>query len=121
MVLNSPALLADLGVRGIWQTQTEALYVHVIDTDTRSYVSRSVKSVLESAEREKKYQEAAMNHHVSFTPFVVSVDGVKEREASSVINRLGEKLAFKCSRPFSTTLNWIRARMAFAIIRATNR
>ena len=79
IVLNSPALVADLGVRGMWQTQTEALFdIRVIDTDARSYVSRSVQSVLESAEREKKkkYHEAAVSRHASFTPFVVSVDGV---------------------------------------------
>ena len=35
--------------------------IHVIDA--RSYVSRSVQSVLESAEREKKkYNEAAVSH-----------------------------------------------------------
>ena len=53
---------------------------------------------------------------------MVSVDGVMGgREASSVINRLGGKLAYKWSKPYSTTLNWIRARTAFAIIRANNR
>ena len=100
-------VVADLGVRGIWQTQTEALFnIRVFDTDARSYVSRSVhvQSVLELAEREKKkkYHEAAVSRHASFTPFVVSVDGVIGREASSV-----EKLASKWSKPYSTTLNWI--------------
>lgn len=31
---NLPALGADLGVRGVWQPQTEALFdIHVTDTD----------------------------------------------------------------------------------------
>ena len=49
------ALVADLGVRGVWQPQAEALFdVRVVDTDTQSYVQRAVSSVLATAEREKK-------------------------------------------------------------------
>ena len=49
------ALVADLGVRGVWQPQTEALFdVRVIDTDTQSYVQRAVSSVLATAESGKK-------------------------------------------------------------------
>ena len=35
---NSDALIADLGVRGVWQPQTMALFdINVIDTDARSH------------------------------------------------------------------------------------
>ena len=44
--------MADLSVRGVWQPQTEALFV--VDTDAQSYASRSVNAVLASAERQKK-------------------------------------------------------------------
>ena len=73
-----PALIADLGVRGVWIPQGEALFdVRVVDTDAASYVNRSVSAVLASAEEEKKrkYLSAAELRHASFTPFVVSVDG----------------------------------------------
>lgn len=34
-----PALVADLGVRGVWEPQSEALFdVRVVDTDAQSYV-----------------------------------------------------------------------------------
>ena len=75
---DSPALIADLGVRGVWIPQGEALFdVRVVDTDASSYVNCSVSTVLASAEEEKKrkYLPAAELHHASFTPFVVSVDG----------------------------------------------
>ena len=49
------ALVADFGVRGIWQPQAEALFdVCVVDTDAQSYAHRPVKDVLAAAEREKK-------------------------------------------------------------------
>ena len=36
---HSPALVADLSVRGVWMPQSEALFdVRIIDTDTRSSV-----------------------------------------------------------------------------------
>ena len=54
-VRGLPALVADLGVRGLWAAQTEALFdIRVMDTDTQSYISRTVDSVLLSAENEKK-------------------------------------------------------------------
>ena len=77
------ALVADLGVRGVWQPQTGALFdVRVIDTDAQSYAHRTVSAVLSTAEKEKrKYTHAAQAHHASFSPFVVSVDGVMAQEA----------------------------------------
>ena len=50
-----PALVDDLGIRGVWEAQTVALLdIRVIHTDARSYKSRTVESVLTSAETEKK-------------------------------------------------------------------
>ena len=50
-----PALIANLGIRGVWLPQIEALFdIQVTDADTPSYLSRSVKNVLTTAEEEKK-------------------------------------------------------------------
>ena len=50
-----PALIADLGIRGVWLPQIEALFdIRVTDADAPSYLSRSVKNVLITAEEEKK-------------------------------------------------------------------
>ena len=71
-------MIADLGVRGVWIPQGEALFdVRVVDTDAASYINRSMSTVLASAEEEKKrkYLSTAELRHASFTPFVVSVDG----------------------------------------------
>ena len=77
------ALFADLGVRGIWQRQTLALFdLRVIDTDAKSYVSRTFESVLSQAENDKKYVDASEERRTTFTPLVMSVDGALGREAN---------------------------------------
>ena len=93
---NSPALIADLGVRGVWIPQGEALFdVRVVDTDAASYVNRSVSTVLASAEEEKKrkYLSAAELCHASFTSFVVSVNGALDHGALMFLQRLADRLS----------------------------
>ena len=80
---TSPALIADLGIRGVWLPQIEALFdIQVTDADAPSYLSRSVKNVLTTAEEKKrKYVTAAEARRGSFSPFVVTVDGALGPEA----------------------------------------
>ena len=61
--------------------------------------------------------KAVQTRHATFTPFVVSVDGVL---GNVLIKRLAEKIAFKWEKSLSEVMGWVRARMAFAILRATN-
>ena len=93
-----PSLVADLSIRGVWESQTVALFdIRVIDTDAPSYLHRDVASVLSSAEEEKKrkYIDAAEARRASFTPLVVSVGGVLGREAECFIQLLADKIALK--------------------------
>ena len=47
-----PGLRADLGVWGVWLTQSEALFsIRVIDTDAQLYRNHSPKDVLRTAEK----------------------------------------------------------------------
>ena len=67
------ALIADFGVKGMWQPQVEALFdIRVTDTDAPSYVAESVSSILAAAEEEKKmkYRAGVEACHASLTPFV---------------------------------------------------
>ena len=92
------ALIADLSIRGVWQPQTAALLdVRVVDTDAQSYASCTVDAVLCSAEQEKKrkYSAAVEERHASFTPFVVSVDGVLGHDAQHLMKRLCDQIAMK--------------------------
>ena len=70
--------------------------------------------------RRKKYLDAVEGRHASFTPFVTSIDGVLAREANSVMKILATKIALKWENPLSEVTGWVRATLAFAILRATN-
>ena len=93
-----------------------------VRTDAPSNSKGVVIAILTSAEEEKKkkYSEAAALHRASFTPLVVSVDGVLGREANFIVKHLAEKLAHKWEKFNSEVLGWMRARLSFAILRATN-
>ena len=109
------ALIADLGVHGVWQAQTEALFdVHVIGTDAQSYYHQTVQAVLASAE-EEKHLDAAEARQVSFTPFVVSVDGVTGREVNSALKLIAKVLSIRWGRPDSRVMGWVRATLSFSI------
>jgi len=120
----SLALIADLGVRGVWIPQVEALFdVRVANTDAASYINHSVSAVLATAGEEKMHKyltAAAESRHASFTPFVVSVDGALGYEASMFLQRLAEKLSSGWDKSYGHVLTWIHVRLAFAVIRATN-
>ena len=120
---TAPALIADLGIRGVWLPQVEALFdIRVTDADAPSYLSRSVKNVLNTAEEEKKrkYVIAAEVRRGSFSPFVVTVDGALGPEAVLFLRRLAEKLSVRWERGYGEILGWIKARLSFAVIRATD-
>ena len=90
---GAPALITDLGVRGVWLPQIED--VCITDADALSYFSWSVVDVLATAEEDKKrkYVTAAEARRASFSPFVVIVDGALGHEAVLFLCHLAEKLS----------------------------
>ena len=116
-------LRLDVGIRGVWQPQVEALFdVKVVDTDAPSHRTRSSEAILESGAKEKKrvYEQAVVERRGNFTPIVLSVDGLLHREAKHFLKRMVANLAHKWEKPYSQTCGYVRARLAFAIIRATS-
>ena len=73
-------------------------------------------AVLSSIEHTKKhkYSQAAETINASFTPFVVTA------EAKTFIRHLAEKIAAIWHKSYSEVLGYVRARMLFAVLRATN-
>ena len=95
--------------------------MRVIDTDAKSYLVRTPHSVLENAEKEKKSKHLAAceERHVCFTPLCFSVDGLIGNEAKAFLKRLAEQLAVKWHKPYSIMMYWLKAKLNFALIRAT--
>ena len=119
---DGETLIADLGVRGVWSPQSEALFdIRIIDTDAQSYLTTAPNLVLFRAEGEKKqkYSAAATARRAHFTPLCFSVDGLAGSEAVCFLRRLAGGLSSRWDRTYSEVLCWIRTRLAFAILRAT--
>ena len=121
-VTGAQALIADLAVRGVWMPQVEALFdIRVVDTDAKSYGNSAPFDVLTRAEKEKKakYTLACEERRAVFTPLCISVDGMLGRETDHFLRRLGERLSVKWERSYSQVMEWVRARISFAVLRAT--
>ena len=119
---NIPALRADLGVRGVWFPQSEALFdIKVVDTDAQSYRGRTPKDVLGTAEKGKKskYSSACEDRRALFTPVCCSVDGMLGGEAKVFLKKLGERISVKWGKSIGEVMGWIRTRLTFAVLRAS--
>ena len=120
---ETPALIADLFCPGVYVRQGGASFDNrVSDTDAISYQNRSPISVLHSAEVQKKtkYLDACQERHMSFTPLVVSVDGILAPKFASFLRRKEEALSTKWEKPYSKTINWVKCRLSFAVLRASS-
>ena len=120
---NSEGLVADMATRGVWQRQCTAMFdVRVVDCDSPSYANRTPQAVLTTAEKDKKrkYVAACESNHCSFTPLCLTVDGVMGSEMRSFIDRLAECLSIRWDLHYSVTVNWVRTKLSFALLQATN-
>ena len=107
----------------MWQSQTTTFFdVRVVDSDASSYVQRDVNAVLSSIEyiKKQKYSQAAECVHASFTPFVVTADGALGVEGKAFMHLLSEKITATWHKSSSEVMGYVRARLMFAILRATN-
>ena len=98
----------------MWQPQMKALFdICVIDTDAPSYRQCSPLSVLDSRAVEKKtvYHSAVEDRRGNFTPFVLSVDGLLQREASHFVKHISASLAFRWEKSFSDVLAFVHSRL----------
>ena len=93
--------------------------MRVVDTDAPSHIHRNTLSSAEE-EKKRKYNSAAEARRASFTPFVVSTDGMLGREANFLLKRLAQSISIKWEKQLEQTTGWLRAKLSFAILRATN-
>ena len=97
--------------------------VRITNTDNNSQRNTlDPLKVLEKHEQEKKrkYLAKCLVQQRAFTPFVVSCDGLIGREAEGLLRRLLELLSNKWDQPYSVTHGYVKSRIGFAIVCATN-
>ena len=117
-------LRGDVGALGFWTRGRTAIFdVRITDTDALSNRRLDPAKVLRRQETEKKnkYGERCNQTQRHFTPLVYSVDGMEGSEAKAARKRLASRLAAKWKRQYSVLCGFVRARLSFALVRATSR
>jgi hypothetical protein len=71
-------------------------------------------------EKKRKYLDACLAQHRHFTPFVVSTDGLVNREAKELLKQLALWLTDKWEHPYSVVHGFVNTCMSIAIVRATH-
>ena len=74
-----------------------------------------------SKKREGRHYDQRVRdvEHATFTPLVLSTTGGMGRAATIFYKRLASMVAEKRDVPYGVTLNWIRCRLSFALLRAS--
>ena len=57
--------------------------------------------------------------HATFTPLVMSATGGMGRAATTFYRRLASIISEKRNTEYSQTVNWIRCKLSFALLRAS--
>uniref|UniRef100_A0A8D8RP38 Reverse transcriptase domain-containing protein n=1 Tax=Cacopsylla melanoneura TaxID=428564 RepID=A0A8D8RP38_9HEMI len=120
---NTPALIGDLQIVGLWEAGRSAfLDYRIVNADAASYVSQDWKNVLNNHAKEKhrKYDRATEDIRGTFTPMVCTTDGVIHTEFSKILSRVASILSERSQKAFSKVKCWIITQVQFSIIRAVN-
>ena len=89
-------LRGDVLIRGIFQSNTDCIVdIWISNTDAVFYQNRKPEEVLESQEKGKKKRSILNFERQTFTPFVVSTDGLLGREAKNLLKRISLLLVEK--------------------------
>ena len=114
---------ADLAIRGLWEPQEFAFIdVSVLDTDAKTFVKQKPMDALVQREEKKvaHYKNTVRLSNGTFSPFIVSADGLLAPQAQKVLNAIAQSLSAKIQGSHSAVLHALRLRLQFALIRATS-
>ena len=117
-------MVHDVAMYGFWGGRFEKAFVDVRVFNPSAQSNRHVplSSVYRKHEQEKKRhydQRVREVEHATFTPLVLSTTGGMGRAATTFYKRLASMVAEKRDVPYGVTLNWIRCRLSFALLRAS--
>ena len=119
-----PEIRGDISAYGFWAPQRTVIFdVRVVCLNRPGANLRQPDSVLKSNEAEKKLKYCSPCHETnrSFTPLVVSADGVMGPEHQKMVRRLAGLLSEKWERNYSEVMTFVKARLAFGLARSMSR
>jgi hypothetical protein len=79
-----------------------------------------VKREMTERLKKKKYIQLCFNQRHYVTPFVVSVDGLVDKEARTIINTLADKQAHERGKSHPHLSGFLRARLSILMLRASH-
>ena len=113
----------DVAAESFWSTDWQRAFfdVRVFNPFAQSHRSTSLSQCYKKHEQEKKraYDERVCEvEHGTFSPLVFSTSGGMGATANVVYKRLASMLAEKQDQPYSRSIQWIRCRLCFSLLRS---
>ena len=113
----------DIQASGFWGDRKQRAFfdVKVFNPFAKSFRDIPLAKCYKRCEQQKKraYEERIREvEHGSFTPLIFSTQGGMSKETTTMYKRLASLLSSKRSEPYSRTINWIRCRIGFALLRS---
>ena len=79
-----------------------------------------IPSTASNNEKKRVYEQRIRDiEHGSFAPLVMSVTGDMGQNATTVYKRLASMLSNKWNQPHATTMEWLRCRLSFSLLRSS--
>ncbi len=113
----------DTRARGYWRPGQNAYTdVKITNANSNSQKNKPLKTVLRNCENEKKlmYNQRVIDHeHGTFTPLIFTTTGVMGHECLKYHKTLAEKISKKQGEKYEDTMQYIRMKVSFTVLRAT--
>ena len=96
--------------------------LRVFDPNACRYLNKSLQQrhVMNEQEKKRAYNERVLQiEHGTFTPLVFLIYGTMRRECRTFYSRLSDLLSEKRDLPKSMTMNWIRTKICFALMKSS--
>ncbi len=114
----------DIAANGLWGGRFERTYFDVRVFNPHAASNRQTNPSLCYRKHEnvkKRAYESRIQEieHSSFTPLVMSSTGGLGPASTSTYKRLATLLAAKWDQPYTSTMNWLRCRLSFSLLRSS--
>ena len=113
----------DIAMNGFWGGCFERTFVDVRVFNPYATANRNstISACYKNHKNQKKWaydQRIREMEHATFTPLVLSATGGLARQAAVFYKRLASLLSSKINQPYCKTINWLRCRLSFALLRS---
>ena len=101
--------------------QEAFLDIRVFELNANRYLNATLPRHHEKNEKEKKrnYNNRVLQiEHRTFTPLVFSIYGSMEKECTKFYSRLPESLFDELKQSKSLTVNWLRIKVCFGLLKS---